>query len=175
MRTLESDRVGMLGIPASVFPVRERLEHWEDELGSLKIPDVDEALAGLPKIGTSYAAKLAHIPWAHSGKQLKRMAAVPEGGRWRGGEDHYSQSYGRLHRHGLARTITTAFPNAGSGRFWHPAENRSLTLREAARIQGFPDSFKFLPPYSLGAYLVGNALDMAIAQQIFKAIRACLS
>jgi DNA (cytosine-5)-methyltransferase 1 len=102
------------------------------------------------------------------------MALVPEGGRWAGGLEHYSQSYGRLHRNGLARTITTAFPNAGSGRFWHPTENRALTLREAARLQGFPDSFHFVPPFSRAAFLVGNALDKTIADLVFEVIRGCL-
>jgi DNA (cytosine-5)-methyltransferase 1 len=175
MRTVDSDRVGMLGIPASVVRVRGLLGHWEDELGAARIPTVGEVLDGLPAIGTPEATLLAHLPWAHTSEQLTRMAAVPEGGRWSGGQDHYSQSYGRLHRRGLARTITTAFPNAGSGRFWHPTENRSLTLREAARIQGFPDSFAFLPPYSHAAFLVGNALDRAIAGLTFRVVRDCLS
>jgi DNA (cytosine-5)-methyltransferase 1 len=175
MRTLDSDRAGMLGIPASIFHVRELLGHWENDLGPERIPDVETTLGGLPAIGTTEAARLAHQPWAHCREQLRRMARVPEGGRWDGGKDHYSQSYGRLHRRGLARTITTAFPNAGSGRFWHPTENRSLTLREAARIQGFPDSFTFIPPFSLGAFLVGNALDRAIADLTYQVIRNCLS
>jgi len=175
MRTIDSDRDGMLGIPGSVLGIREFLGHWEDELGPERIPNVGEALDGLPAIGTPEADLLAHQPWAHTSEQLGRMAAVPEGGRWSGGQDHYSQSYGRLHRQGLSRTITTAFPNAGSGRFWHPTENRSLTLREAARIQGFPDSFAFLPPYSRAAFLVGNGLDRAIAGLTYRVIRDCLS
>jgi DNA (cytosine-5)-methyltransferase 1 len=175
MRTIDSDHIGMLGIPASIFRVREALNHWESDLGQARIPDVGAALDALPAIGTTQAARLAHLRWAHTRNQLRRMAVVPEGGRWSGGRDHYSQSYGRLHRQGLARTITTAFPNAGSGRFWHPTENRSLTLREAARLQGFPDSFTFLPPYSLAAFLIGNALDKAIADLTFGVIRACLS
>jgi site-specific DNA-cytosine methylase len=102
------------------------------------------------------------------------MGRVPEGGRWRGGENYYSQCYGRLHRRGLARTITTYFPNPGSGRFWHPTENRALTLREAARIQGFEDEVIFLPPYSRSVDLVGNALDSSIASITYKIIRGCL-
>jgi len=102
------------------------------------------------------------------------MGQICEGARWSGGRDHYSQAYGRLHRKGLARTITGFFPNAGSGRFWHPCENRSLTLREAARIQGFPDDFRFLKNDSENCVLVGNALDKALADLTFGMIRACL-
>jgi DNA (cytosine-5)-methyltransferase 1 len=103
------------------------------------------------------------------------MAKVAEGGQPKCSRRYYSQSYGRLHRRGLAKTITTAFPNAGSGRFWHPVRNRSLTLREAARIQGFPDSFVFQEPLSKAAFLVGNALDAALANVVFAAIKSFLS
>jgi DNA (cytosine-5)-methyltransferase 1 len=102
------------------------------------------------------------------------MRNVPEGGQWKGQKEYYSESYGRLHRKGLARTITRFFPNAGSGRFWHPVENRTLTLREAARIQGFPDSFRFLATGMKDADLVGNALDARLAEIAYTSIREAL-
>ena len=102
------------------------------------------------------------------------MRAVPEGQRWEGGADHYSQSYGRLHRQGLARTITCSFPNAGSGRFWHPTENRSLTLREAARIQGIEDGFRFPTQQLHSITIVGNALDSALARAAAKTVLGLL-
>jgi DNA (cytosine-5)-methyltransferase 1 len=175
IRSIDSDRDAMLGVPSSLNAVCNSLPYQEDSLGPGVIPCVRDVLAGLPRLGTPTAVALSHIPWAHQAAQLRRMAKVPEGERWKGGKDHYSQSYGRLHRRGLARTITTAFPNAGSGRFWHPTENRALTLREAARLQGYPDTFAFLPPYSRSAFLVGNALDAAIANVTYEMVRACLS
>ena len=84
----------------------------------------------MPRIGTAAARKLAHIPWDHSTNQLRQMGRLTEGGQAQRSDWYYAQSYGRLHRKGLARTITGAFPNAGSGRNWHPTQNRSLTLRE---------------------------------------------
>ncbi len=174
-KKIERDRDGLLGVPASLHKLYEELPYKEETLGPGAIPCVSDVLAGLPRIGTPEAVALAHVPWAHQTEQLRRMARVPEGGRWKGGKDHYSQSYGRLHRRGLARTITTAFPNAGSGRFWHPTENRALTLREAARLQGYPDTFAFLPPYSRAAFLVGNALDAAIANLTYELVKTCIS
>lgn len=174
MKSIESDHVGMLGEAPATRRVRKLLPYQENGLGPRNIPCVGEVLDGLPAIGTSAADRLSHRPWAHTPGQLRRMGSVPEGGRWHGGLDHFSQSYGRLHRQGLARTITTYFPNPGSGRFWHPTENRALTLREAARIQGFPDSFVFLPPFSRAAMLVGNALDRSIATLGYEIVRACL-
>lgn len=172
MTPLEKDPVGMLGQTPASFRSGKNLPYQERGFGKLDIPYICEVLDGLPRLGTKEARRLGHVAWSHTRAQLRRMSFVPEGGRWSGGEDHYSQSYGRLHRKGLARTITTFFPNPGSGRFWHPTANRSLTLREAARLQGYPDSFKFTQPCA--SRLVGNALDARVADVVYQVIRGCL-
>ena len=55
----------------------------------------------------------------------------------------YPSVYGRLRWDSAAGTITTGYMTPGRGRFVHPSRRRTLTPREAARLQGFPDSFKF--------------------------------
>lgn len=55
----------------------------------------------------------------------------------------YRSVYGRLRWDGPAGTITTGFFTPGRGRFIHPSRRRTLTAREAARLQGFPDWFRF--------------------------------
>lgn len=55
----------------------------------------------------------------------------------------YKSSYGRLNYNLPAQTITSGFGSMGQGRYVHPSRKRMLTLREAARIQGFPDDFSF--------------------------------
>lgn len=42
-------------------------------------------------------------------------------------------------------TMTTLCTGIGNGRFGHPEQNRAISLREAARFQTFPDSYKFFP------------------------------
>jgi DNA (cytosine-5)-methyltransferase 1 len=79
---------------------------------------------------------------------------------------HYSQAYGRLHRLGLARTLTTYFQNAGSGRFFHYEEPRTLTIREGARLQGFADDFVFHGTLTDQMQLVGNAVPLPLAEAI---------
>lgn len=58
----------------------------------------------------------------------------------------YPSVYGRLRWDCPAGTITKGFMTPGRGRFIHPTERRTLTAREAARLQGFPDWFDFHPP-----------------------------
>ncbi|MDE0067937.1 MAG: DNA cytosine methyltransferase [Acidimicrobiaceae bacterium] len=57
----------------------------------------------------------------------------------------YGAVYGRMHGDRPAPTITTGFMTPGRGRFVHPTERRTLTAAEAARLQGFPDSYFFRP------------------------------
>jgi len=51
--------------------------------------------------------------------------------------------YGRMHWDQPSPTLTTGFMTPGRGRYVHPLERRTLLPREAARIQGFPDSYRF--------------------------------
>lgn len=57
----------------------------------------------------------------------------------------YSATYGRMHAEQPAPTITGGFLTPGRGRFVHPLLRRVMTPREAARVQGFPDWFDFVP------------------------------
>jgi DNA (cytosine-5)-methyltransferase 1 len=57
----------------------------------------------------------------------------------------YRAVYGRMHWDKPAQTITTGFNTPGQGRYIHPLLKRVITPREAARIQGFPDWFSFVP------------------------------
>jgi len=56
---------------------------------------------------------------------------------------NYKSVYGRMHADQPSPTITTGFQSPGRGRFIHPTERRGLTPLEGARIQGFPDSFRW--------------------------------
>jgi DNA (cytosine-5)-methyltransferase 1 len=57
----------------------------------------------------------------------------------------YNSVYGRLYPDRPAGTITTGFMTPGRGRYIHPLLPRTLTPREAARLQGFPDTYDFFP------------------------------
>jgi DNA (cytosine-5)-methyltransferase 1 len=117
-----------------------------------------------------------HRSRTHSIEMLKKMAMIPEGGRnqeladeqrLRSAEgEYFSQAYARLHRHGIAQTITTYFHNPGSGRFTHYEDLRALTVREAARFQSFDDSFILTGKLEHQMRHVGNAVPVLLAKAI---------
>jgi len=74
--------------------------------------------------------------------------------------DGFKDVYGRLAWDDVACTITSGCFNPSKGRFLHPVENRTLTLREAALLQSFPKSYFFSlnRGKSAVASLIGNAL-----------------
>lgn len=122
------------------------------------------------RLGGGWSPPENHHAWGHGPDLVARLAEVGEGRRppsdATAGKRYFSQAYARLHRRGLARTITTNFHNPGSGRFLHYAHPRSLTVREAARLQGFRDDFRFLDHASWQERLVGNAFPPLWAEVI---------
>ena len=68
-------------------------------------------------------------------------------------------------------TITTRFDTPSSGRFTHPYLNRAITVREAARIQSFPDDFIFVGTKSAQMKQVGNAVPPLLAKAIAESIK----
>lgn len=165
----------MLGVaPSTQRLAGQQVIDWTDELGRRPAKTIWDCIGDLQDVTGKEAQLLNHVSWNHSTLIRRRMGQIAEGAQWAGSKDYFSHSYGRLHRRGFARTITGYFPYAGCGRFWHPVENRALTLREAARIQGFPDSFRFFAQTKETAKLVGNALDSVFASICYKAIRSAL-
>jgi DNA (cytosine-5)-methyltransferase 1 len=138
-------------------------------------PPSDYALAR----GASSTSITGHEPWGHRSATIDAMADVVEGGQRANPSGYYSQAYARLHRRGLARTITTNFHNPGSGRFWHYRCDRTITIREAARLQGFSDDFVFTGTRPEQERQIGNAFPVvwaeALARHVLSEIGSALT
>jgi DNA (cytosine-5)-methyltransferase 1 len=110
--------------------------------------------------------RISHI------EQGKNHASLPEEYQLKGG---YPNIYGRLHLNKPADTITG---NCGCvsapGRFIHPTQNRALSVREAARLQSFPDEYRFFGNMNDKYKQVGNAVPPLMANAIAKAIKAVI-
>lgn len=128
-------------------------------------------------------AILNHVAHHLTERMLKRITKVPEGGDWRdiprqllpagmkrARKNDHTKRYGRLARHGLCCTILTKCdPHWGS--YIHPLEDRTITVREAARLQTFPDRFKFCDLISKQYEQIGNAVPPLLAKRIAQALK----
>jgi len=117
-----------------------------------------------------------HIATNHSALALERLALIPpNSGREVLPVEHltksiYSGTWTRMVKDEISVTITTRFDTPSSGKFTHPFLNRAITVREAARIQSFPDSFHFVGPKGSQMKQVGNAVPPLLAKAIAQVI-----
>lgn len=123
-----------------------------------------------------YAAKL-------SKQNAERMKHVPPGGSWRdiphdllpkgmqrARRSDHTKRYGRLSPDGLSGTVLTKCdPHWGT--VFLPDQNRTLTVREAARFQSFPDTYRFLGSRVSQYEQVGNAVPVLMSRAIALAVR----
>lgn len=116
-----------------------------------------------------------HYTPNHSEKAIERMKQIKSGENWTSLKDNiksvHSGSYGRLKKNDVSPTIVTRFDTPSGGKFIHPTENRTLTPREAARIQSFPDDFVFTGTKSSICKQIGNAVPPKLAYFLAEIIK----
>lgn len=86
----------------------------------------------------------------------------------------YGNTYAKLWWDRPSTTITRNFACPSSSRCIHPRDSRSMTIREGARLQSFPDDYKFYGSDGMKRLEIGNAvpplLSAAIANQMLDAL-----
>lgn len=123
-------------------------------------------------------------------KSIERYKAVPPGGNrfdlmrnrpditpkcWLRKKSGSTDVFGRMLWDEPAPTIRTEFFKPEKGRYLHPEANRPITIREAARLQTFADSFVFLGSNVQVAKQIGNAVPVELARRIATQIRSMLT
>jgi DNA (cytosine-5)-methyltransferase 1 len=136
-----------------------------------KIKTVEDAIGGLPEAGDS-GDPVHDMPEKRTPRIMDLIRRIPKDGGSRTDlpekdqlECHkrcngFKDVYGRMAWSHVAPTITSGCFNPSKGRFLHPEEDRAITMREAALLQGFPRRYKFPTTESKSsiALMIGNAL-----------------
>lgn len=185
-RVIECDRIGL---PQT----RKRLVLLASRLGPISVPEFDfrqttvrQTIGSLPPIsaGGVDPDDPLHRSSRLSARNIDRIRASKQGGTWRDWPDQlradchakttgatYPSVYGRMSWDKPSPTITTQCFGYGNGRFGHPEQDRAISLREAAMLQGFPRQYAFLregEPVSFAKIgrMIGNAVPVNLGKAI---------
>lgn len=183
------NRIHLINVlpPAMVKPkdwvtVREAIS----DLPTCGVVDDDRMLpynAGRP---SAYAARMrvngsTHVfnnLYSAAGELVReRYKHIPEGGNWRDIPARLMRNYAdktRCHRVIYRRLASDeparALPHIRKSMFIHPTENRGLTVREAARLQSFPDNFVFKGGIQAQQQQIANAVPPLLAEALASTI-----
>ena len=180
------------GVPQN----RRRLVLLASRLGPIRMTEntncknrhasVRDAIGGLPPLsaGESSLKDPMHRARGLSELNLRRIRASKPSGTWADWDEElklkchlkdsgktFKDVYGRMSWDKPSPTITTNFYNLGSGRFGHPDQDRALTPREAAILQTFPASYKFIEDgkpviFETVGRWIGNAVPVKLSENI---------
>ncbi|WP_233493322.1 DNA cytosine methyltransferase [Ruegeria atlantica] len=178
--------------------MRKRTVLMASLLGPIQISDqsalahktVRDAIYDLPPLenGQSDDKDRLHVAAKLSPLNLERMRVSKPGGTWRDWPEElvaachrkssgktYPGVYARMEWDKPSPTLTTQFFGFGNGRFGHPEQDRAISLREGAILQGFPPSYSFLPgdehvQFKTLGRLIGNAVPVALGETIGRSI-----
>jgi len=181
-----------------VAQTRKRMVLLASRLGPIQLigpthsraPTVRQTIGRLRRIeaGARSPRDRLHVAPSLSDKNLKRIRASKPGGTWRDwpkslvADCHkgstgmtYPSVYGRMEWDSPAPTMTTQCFGYGNGRFGHPDQDRAISLREAAILQGFPKNYSFIHPKQAVIFktigrLIGNAVPVDLGRAIARSI-----
>lgn len=165
-----------------------------------RTPTVWEAISDLPKLANGastsrmpynrrqpsyYARQLRngcptssnHLVTCSSPLVLSRYRHVPQGGNWEAIPARLMSNYAardRCHT-GIYHRLRASAPSVVIGNYRknmliHPTQQRGLSVREAARIQSFPDSYEFHGSIGFQQQQVGNAVPPFLATAVFQSL-----
>lgn len=156
-----------------------------DEVRGIGVPDGTVRYAGKDRPG-AFSTRELHFGRNYTDLSLKRFASIPVKGNrfdlpdgllapcWRKHRTGSGDVMGRLHLDKPSVTIRTEFFKPEKGRYLHPTENRVISHYEAAKIQGFPEDYRWVGTREEIARQIGNAVPIPLGAAIGAAIAKAL-
>ena len=166
--------------------VRDAFEGLQAEVQTRDLPDRSAEFQGRQVRGPFVGEEL-HVTRSFTQLSLDRYRSIPPGGSRFDLPDHLQAPCWRAHRTGsgdvMGRlawnkpsvTIRTEFFKPEKGRYLHPEEDRPLTHLEAARLQGFPDSYRWYGSKGSIARQIGNAVPLHLGEALGCHVLSALS
>ncbi len=126
------------------------------------------------RVQNNYVSENSHLV-------VRRYAHIPQGGNWRNIPEHLMLNYKdktRCHNYIYRRLkedeTSIVITHYRKSMLIHPRENRGLSVREAARIQSFPDHFIFKGPLISQQQQVANAVPPLLAKAVARSVKKML-
>lgn len=170
---------------ALVIAMKSDFSMPKARLKSNEFRTVKDAISDLPPVhaGEQSTSDVMHKSATHRASTIEVIKAIPKNGGSRPNGigpkclqnfKGFADVYGRLAWDRPAITITHYARNPASGRFVHPEQNRGLTMREAARLQSFPDGFEFMGGFDDVFRQIGEAVPPMLSLSVAAATLAAL-
>ena len=125
-----------------------------------------------PRLSVQNLNRIAYLRPGQNWRDLP-IELLPESMKRAKRKDH-TRRFSRMTWEGVPRSIITRFRDPKTGEYTHPEQTRTISIREGARIQSFPDRFVFEGNHSEIYDQVGNAVPPILAQSIATEVLACL-
>lgn len=155
-----------------IAPKTQKRKTVADIIGHLEEPSKSrDALHAVPERRSAQVMELIRLIPADGGSRtdlpIERQLECHKR------SDGFHDVYGRMAWKDLSPTITSGCINPSKGRFLHPIQHRTITLREAALLQGFPRKYKFDVSHGKEAIalMIGNALPPPFIEAHARALR----
>ncbi len=194
---LSAQDIGWPPPPSHFKPGNAEKSAWRNASEAFAAPSSEIQAAIAEVLGQAVAEKLifgnelkdkaedpSAIHMLHMPEFIRRISDTPINGSrtdiafrldcHKGDYPGHKDTYGRVRLAQPGPTITTGCFNPSKGRFLHPWRNHGITLRHAARLQTFPDTFIFTGGITSQGAQIGNAVPVLLGECLLRTIKEFL-